>query len=232
MKKDIPIVFTCDIDWAPEFVIDDTIKFFDNLGIKLTLFATHDSQVVKSSGLDINIHPYLSRVPEKEHEKVISDLMKIYPEAKGSRTHRNYFGYNTPSHLKKNGIEYDLSVVNWLQPSFGNKHFSGIKTFTYSWEDGLHFDYNLELSPNMIPYKNKVCIYNVHPIIIYLNQDSEDIRKEATKNISDLTKASFGVISEYVFKGYGIKNIIEEFVFDKKSITLNQFIDLYFNNEH
>jgi len=230
MKNKLLIVFTCDIDWAPEFAIDNTIAFFNDLGIKLTLFATHDSFVVKSSGLEIGIHPNLSRTTENNYEKVISELMNIYPDAKGSRTHRNYFGYTTPHYLIKNGLEYDISVINWLQPSFCNKHFTGLKTLTYSWEDGLHFDYDLDLSPNMVPYKSKICIYNVHPIVIYLNQNSEKIRKDAVKNISDLTSASINHLSNFVYDGYGIKNLIKDFVFGKNSITLKEFIKFYFND--
>jgi len=230
MNEPVPIVFTCDIDWAPEFVIDDTITFFEELGIKLTLFATHDSSVIKSSGLDIGIHPYLSRVTESEYNKIIENLMYIYSEAKGSRTHRNYFGYTTPEYLSKNGIEYDISSINWLQPAFGNIHFTGLKTLTYSWEDGLHFDYGLDLSPSKIPYVNKTCIYNVHPLIIYLNQNSETVRKEVLKDIKDLTSINKKRIINYINPGYGIKNVIKEFVTEKQSITLKEFIGYYFDD--
>lgn len=222
-----PLVFTCDIDWAPEFVIDYTINFFENLGIQLTLFATHDSNIVKSSNLEVGIHPYLSRVTENQHSDVIADLMDIYPDARYSRVHRNYFGYSTPKYLVNNGIELDISVVHWLQPAFGNRHFTGLKTLTYSWEDGLHFDYGLDLSPDMIPYNNKICIYNIHPIVIFLNQNSEDIRKEAVKNISDLTSISYKQLSTHINKEYGIRNLIEDFNKDKKSISLQEFIEIH-----
>ena len=228
MAYNTPIVFTCDIDWAPEFAIDYTIDFFENLGIKLTLFATHSSNVVKSSGLEIGIHPYLSRVTEPDYQKVINDLKNIYPDAIGSRTHRNYFGYTTPKYLTNAGLKYDISVVNWLQPSFGNLHFSGLKTFTYSWEDGLHFDYKLRLTHKALPYKKDVCIFNIHPIVIYLNQDKEEIRKAALKGIKDLTKVKQSHIDQYIHKDYGIKNIITDFTLNKKSIELNQFINSYF----
>ena len=40
------IIFTCDIDWASEAVINDSLGLFEENNIKCTLFATHKSKVI------------------------------------------------------------------------------------------------------------------------------------------------------------------------------------------
>ena len=41
-------LFTSDIDWAPEAVIEDTIELFNKYGVKCTFFCTHKSAVIDS----------------------------------------------------------------------------------------------------------------------------------------------------------------------------------------
>lgn len=44
------LAFTCDIDWAPEEVIADTLNIFEILGVKCTMFSTHHSlELTKSN---------------------------------------------------------------------------------------------------------------------------------------------------------------------------------------
>ena len=54
------IIFTCDIDWASEIVIKDTINLFQNNQIKCTLFVTHKSKSIDLCNrnlFEIGIHP-------------------------------------------------------------------------------------------------------------------------------------------------------------------------------
>jgi hypothetical protein len=54
------IIFTCDIDWAPEEVIEDTLSLFEENDVKCTLFETHSSSVINSCSqtlFEIAIHP-------------------------------------------------------------------------------------------------------------------------------------------------------------------------------
>ena len=57
------ICFTSDIDWAPEEVIYDTLKIFEEFGIKCTIFATHESEALKKCNknlFEIGLHPNLN----------------------------------------------------------------------------------------------------------------------------------------------------------------------------
>jgi hypothetical protein len=47
-------LFTSDIDWAPEEVIEDTIGLFNKYGVKCTFFCTHPSAVIDSIRSDSN----------------------------------------------------------------------------------------------------------------------------------------------------------------------------------
>jgi hypothetical protein len=218
------VVFTCDVDWAPEYAIEDTVSFFLDLGVPLTAFATHDSPVLRQSGIDVGIHPYLSREHERDHSRVIGGLKELYPDARGSRSHRNFFGYTTPGLLAEHGLEYDISVVTWGHPCLINQHFSGIKTLTYSWEDGLHFDYGLDLDAGVMPHGDGPFVYNVHPVVIFLNADSEERRKHAVRGVSDLTVMEHSALAPHINRGYGIKNLLTDFMVGRGASALRTLL--------
>src|SRR5262249_17565709 len=85
---------TADIDWAPEYAIDDMLDLFSDAGITVSCFATHASPVLKSAGrsVEIGLHPDYTR-PHPEHGLIrkLDELKELFPEATGVRSHRNFF---------------------------------------------------------------------------------------------------------------------------------------------
>ena len=88
------IIFSCDIDWSSERVIEDTIGLFEKYQIKCTLFVTHKSKSIDLCNrnlFEIGIHPNFNEnivkgVGLPAHENV-KNLIRFYPEAKGVRSH-------------------------------------------------------------------------------------------------------------------------------------------------
>ena len=179
------IAFSLDIDWAPEEVIQDSLELFELYKIKCTLFSTHDSKVIRTSNKDlfeVGIHPNFNNLINgltKEGEsatKIIKDLMEIYPEAKGVRSHSMTQSSRLLSLFKENGLEYDSNQFlpyNWEIKPY--ECWTGIKRIPYNWEDDVHFAYKKKFNFffNRIFDVNKNFIFDFHPIHIYLNTDSE-----------------------------------------------------------
>ena len=177
------IAFSMDIDWAPELVIQDSLNLFEKYNVKCTLVNTHDSNVIHKSNRDlfeIGIHPNFNSLLDGNSntnaENIIKELLNIYPEAKGIRSHSLTQSTRLLSLFKSIGMEYDCNQFfpyNWN--IYPYKTFTGLTIIPFNWEDDIHFSYkksfNVDFNEIFNPEKNY--IFNFHPIHIYLNSDSE-----------------------------------------------------------
>ena len=50
------ILFTSDIDWAPDDVIIDMLSIFKKYNVKCTLFCTHDSDILEGNMIKIYLN--------------------------------------------------------------------------------------------------------------------------------------------------------------------------------
>lgn len=179
------IVFSVDIDWAPEEVIKDTLELFEKYNVKCTLFSTHESMVIHKSKRDlfeIGIHPNFNplldgSINNSTAENILKDIINIYPEAKGVRSHSMTQSSRLLTLFKSLGMEYDCNQFfpyNW--DIYPYKCWTGLTRIPYNWEDDIHFtfkkpyDFDLKKILNI----NKNFIFDFHPIHIYLNSDSEE----------------------------------------------------------
>ena len=106
------VFLTCDVDWAPEFAIEAVLEAVRAHGQKLTIFATHRSDVLLGapSWLEVGLHPDFTRQDGKSRfEERIAALKRVYPDAVGMRSHRDFFGNNIGDMAKQCGLRYDAS---------------------------------------------------------------------------------------------------------------------------
>ena len=81
------IGITLDIDWAPDEIVKFVIDTLSEYQVKATLFATHDSTLLKSldtNRYEIGIHPDFNR--DGDYSKTVQELRAIYPQAIGIPT--------------------------------------------------------------------------------------------------------------------------------------------------
>ena len=172
-----------DIDWAPEQVIQDALSLFEKYNVKCTLFSTHKSKVIKESNralFEISIHPNFNLLLDgnssTDAEGIVKNLLNIYPEAKGIRSHSLTQSTILLSLFKSIGMEYDCNSLfpyNWN--IYPYKTFTGLTIIPFNWEDDVHFLYkkSFDIDFNEIFNPSKNYLFNFHPIHIYLNTDSE-----------------------------------------------------------
>lgn len=170
---------TLDIDWVPDWIIDDVAEALTTHAVSATWFATHQSPAIQrlqdNPLFEVGIHPNFR--PGSTHgtteEDVLGHMMKLFPDATSMRTHS--LVQSTPM-LKlacEMGIATDVSLFvpgqSHLVPHA--LHFGSAKLMRlpFFWEDDLAFDapnetWTLDESPGP---GLKVC--NFHPVHIVLN---------------------------------------------------------------
>lgn len=202
---------TSDVDWAPDYCLEDVLSLVNDFGFDLSVFATHDSEVLRFAPdfVEVGLHPDFTR-PDPEHgiRRKILDLLDIYPAAKGVRAHRNFFGQNIAQLAREAGLLYDASVFHWSKPFCGvERDQYGLIRMSYCWEDGIQADRGLPWELEHVPLMSPgLKILNVHPIFIYLNCPNDAYRRSVTSGVQDLTKLSYSDAKSQVYKGYGARD--------------------------
>ncbi len=189
------ITFTCDIDWAPEEVIQDTLSIFNEFSAKCTIFATHDSPILKNcdrSLFEIGIHPNFNPLLDgtdtsRNAEKIISDLKNIFPEARGVRSHSLNNGSYFFSKFQKLGFTYEANtVLPYMSIPAPWKDWYGLWHISFNWEDDIHFSYkkkyeDIGIEDDCISKS----IFNFHPVHIFLNTENEERYMSARQYYKD-----------------------------------------------
>ncbi len=181
------IAFTCDIDWAAEEVIEDTISIFEKFNVPCTFFATHKSDAINNCSKDlfeIGIHPNFNNLLETGNESsdsIFDELIKLYPLAKGFRSHS--LTRSTLLHEKavKKGLLYEANIFlpywNNIRPF---KLWNGLYCIPHNWEDDIHFMYGNSFGKLGIALdKNSLSVLDFHPIHIFMNTENAERYKAA-----------------------------------------------------
>jgi hypothetical protein len=186
------IALTFDVDWAPEEVIHDTVSILEDFDVKATFFATHDSDQLKSlesTRFEIGLHPNFNNLltgnTNQGHQKITDELYKIYPMAKGIRSHSLSQSSLMLDHWKSIGLLYES---NLFMP-----YFAVIEPFTYpnglvripfNWEDDVHWGYKKEFSNFKIDIQvNRLNVFSFHPIHVFANTPNERFYNEVVRSI-------------------------------------------------
>lgn len=207
------VFLTCDVDWAPDYALEYVLKLVESYGLKLTIFTTHESELLKNQPdfVEIALHPDYTRQNGTLFEDALKKLKAAYPQALGSRSHRNFFGQNIADLNYRYGLEYDASLFLWNQPFCqGSQDHLGMSRFSYFWEDGIHLDMGLPLSWKPICLNTPgLKIINIHPMLIYLNSKTDNHRRSVTSKYRDLTQAPQREVDPFRNKSTGIKDLWE-----------------------
>ncbi len=183
------IAITLDTDWAPDSILQETLIWLMDHNIKLTVFATHDTQVLRGLAPDrveIGIHPNLEPVAlsnVEEVERVLSELKNAYPQAMGVRTHSLVNSTRLMDTFARLGFLYDASVFLPYQPGIrAFRLWNGLVRIPHFWEDDLHCAYGMPFDPMTLPLaQSGLKVFDFHPVHLFLNTDTLD-RYHAAKH--------------------------------------------------
>ncbi|RAP34047.1 hypothetical protein DID75_00285 [Candidatus Marinamargulisbacteria bacterium SCGC AG-410-N11] len=216
------VFITMDIDWAPDFVIEDTLSFFEN--IKLTLFVTHKSKILNSlvnnNNFELGIHPNFNFLLNGDFrygdtiEKVIEYYLEFVPNSKSVRSHSLANNSHMLDIFTKKNIVYDCNIfIPYYSTIKLNPWLHWDKKLIrvpYFWEDDVQFMYdpNWLSKPEDIINSNIFRVFNFHPIHIFLNTENIDRYIAAKPYLNNKEK-----LKEFINKSkYGTKDFLVDLI--------------------
>ncbi|MCA9666960.1 MAG: hypothetical protein KC503_15280, partial [Myxococcales bacterium] len=135
------ICFTFDIDWAPEFMIDELRTLLAEHALPATVFCTHESDATRRllalDHVEHGLHPNF--LVAREEAQVLDDLRGLYPGARVARNHALYYHSRLLALLHRAGIEAFSNTLMFLEPGL-HPHYdwSGLVRLPIFWEDDVH----------------------------------------------------------------------------------------------
>ncbi len=177
------IEFTSDIDWAPDIAIDYMLSLFEKYSVKCTLFATHKTNELSlcnrglfEIGIHPNFNPVLQGFSKSSFNEIISDLLAIYPEAKGIRSHSLTHSSVFYQIFIDLNLSYDSNqFIPYCKLIDPYKLWNNFIRIPFNWEDDVHIAYRH--SCNDLAFNTEIeakIIANFHPIHIFLNTEDEN----------------------------------------------------------
>lgn len=172
MKNQIHLTF--DVDWAPDFVLEDLEQLLSTTSAPVTLFSTHKSPVItrlyRRPNTEMAIHPNFMKTEDEGSR--LKEVMSLFPAAKGVRTHGFFFHCGLLELYHRTGMEYLSNDLLFLQPALQPFYdWTGLPRIPIFWEDKahlLHSEVSFELSALPMS-KEGLKVFSFHPAHIYLN---------------------------------------------------------------
>ena len=168
------ILFTFDVDWVPDFVLDSVYNVLNQYDIKATFFCTSPNNgSLWNSHIEKGIHPNFmdDSTQGTSEDDVLRTMVKWYPSAVGVRAHRLYFHSGLIGKYIKSGLRYDCSVLLPFHSHLEPVKMGTFVRFPYWWGDNVHLSMGLPCHKIQLPNFDKpgLKIFDFHPIHIYLN---------------------------------------------------------------
>ncbi len=180
------IAITIDVDWAPDFVIDNMADVLTVAGVAATWFVTHDSPAIRRLSdhynlFEIGIHPNFlpgSTQGSTPHE-VLTYCTDLFPDAVSLRTHgllqsTDLIGFilensevNIDASLFLPGAE-NLAPIDYLLNS------RQLTRIPYIWEDDFYIqNSSANWDPNLWANHPGLRVFDFHPVHFMLNSRSD-----------------------------------------------------------
>ncbi|HEY8731808.1 MAG TPA: hypothetical protein VIN69_07505 [Candidatus Limnocylindria bacterium] len=177
--------FTTDIEWAPEWAIEDLFALADAYEIRLTPFLTHRSEYLwrrfgGARASAAGVHPNF--LPGSTHGEsvgaVIDHVARLWPAARAFRSHCFYDETRMNRKMADRGFRYDSNLCAFLQTGLVPlRTATRIIRFPVFWEDDVHSGFGLPWTIEAIDEELRspgLKIFNVHPPRVALNIADEE----------------------------------------------------------
>ncbi len=206
------IHLTFDIDWAPEFILDELLALLTPLKLPFTLFCTHASPAVRRlrdlPNCETALHPNL--MDSNDEDMGLGELHGLFPDARGLRVHRLYYHSGLLSIFHRRGFNYFSNDLMFVQPALEPYYdWSGLVRLPIFWEDDIHAtvtpgSYDLA---GLSLDKPGLKVFNFHPVHLYLNTEHFKRYASCKDTLSDQERTSLSR-----FDGRGCRTLFEDLV--------------------
>jgi hypothetical protein len=220
------IFVTIDLDWASEVVIEETMNWFSQLKIPVTVFATHESRAIveRMNRIEVGLHPYFSSDSSQgsNSEEIIENLSKITTNIPVYRSHRFLDSNQIREHMAKMGMRASSNVCTDLDPVAPFRHRSRMLEVPIAFEDGnfLERKYNLDSCDEIVKLisQSEIFVIAIHPMHFVLNtphyQWMRDIKDSTTRiRWNNMTSDE---VTELRYSGRGIASFVKQLLMTTK----------------
>ncbi len=172
-------------------MLHDTLEILNQHDTPATFFATHKSRLIDSldrSKIEVGLHPnFLPCLKGQETGTIdkFKELLSIYPEAKGFRSH----GLVTSSSILQEAVDLGLIYEAnqfFPEPIMPFLDFQGLWRVPFFWRDtrpalnGNAYEFSSSSLNEEIP-----AIFCMHPVHIFLNTESPNRYQRAKPFLRD-----------------------------------------------
>lgn len=224
--------FTSDLDWNSDTAIEATLDAFARANAKLTVFATHQTPVVRRhANVQVGVHPNF--LPGSTHgatqDAVIDHVFGLYPDAQTYRSHSYFDNQLISEQMHRRGIRYDANLSLYLQEGLGPLHHCHDSwRFPTFFDDNVHWfhdgKWDFKALVNQITTPG-LKIFNFHPYPVALNIPTREYYQSKRALLKSLTPDE---VDRHRFRGQGPRNFIEEMLeFISKRFPTHTLGDLY-----
>lgn len=170
------VALTFDVDWAPDFVIDDLVQALRDYAIPATVFCTHESPGVRRllslESVETAIHPNFLVADGRSETQILDDVLRLFPRAQGVRNHVLYYHSRLLTLFHERNLRYFSNDLMFLHAKLVPYYdWSGMIRLPIYWEDDVHamcFERNEDTVERIVEIPG-MKIFNFHPIHFYLN---------------------------------------------------------------
>jgi len=230
------ICISFDVDWAKDAMIEPLIRTLQEHKIKATFFATHHSELlanIDNSQFEIGIHPNFNN-STNDFEKPITDLLKIYPNAKGVRSHSLFESGKILFLFQKYGLKYvsnlHLPYHENLHPvvRYGSLEKNPLVGIPFYFADDFHYMFRKTFHLNNLNLdKSGLKNFAFHPIHTFMNTHSEDFYNSYKNDYQNPE-----ILKHKTNKGNGVATLFNLLINHITANNINTFTLSEISNEY
>lgn len=231
---------TFDIDWAPDFMIQECMDICAKAGVPASFYATHPTPILADIDSDprfeLGIHPnFLAGSSHgKTYHEVLSYCIDLAPRASSMRTHSLYQDsrmfaevVNSFPQIKADASMFLPGHANLMAVDLHLGEGKLIRRLPFYWEDDSFAetpgsDWTKE--PVRSPGLN---IFAFHPVHVAINTARFSTYNLMRSKVSDLKTWTSDFASEYANKGAGARTYLQSLVSNapKDFLTISELAE-------
>ena len=179
------LCITMDMDWAPDEVIDYSMRLLARFDVRATLFMTN-ATAADVGGHELAIHPNFTSMDLERH---FQERLELFPKARGTRSHSFFFSERFRPIYEKLRMKYESNVMMYKQRTIVPYPMSPTTLeIPLYWMDNFYVE--METPRSYIPdvkalESAALTVFDFHPVHVFLNTNSMQLYQAAKQYYQD-----------------------------------------------
>lgn len=228
INKDIYISF--DVDWAPDYILNDLLDLIYGKISGCTFFSTHNSEIFYKlpNSYEVALHPnfncLLDGKGKASFQEIIEDLIAIYPRSLGYRSHSLTNNTNIQQYFKSKGFIYES---NRLSDAPSRHYYDALEDISHiyiDFTDGQFIKHFASPASTFISkllhaiesYDSVTLMF--HPIHVFLNSCNYSNYLNVKNDMNDYKNVQKNRNSNCTM---GVRKVLEEIITYIQSCKIN-----------